>query len=36
MVAGNNVDLVVDNPYCWKELSSCSYDVVVSGQALEA
>ncbi|WP_321531229.1 methyltransferase domain-containing protein [uncultured Desulfuromonas sp.] len=35
MVPGKNVDLVVDNPYCWKELRSCSYDVVVSGQALE-
>lgn len=35
MCAGDNVDLVVHNPYDWRELASNSMDVVVSGQALE-
>lgn len=32
---GNNVDIVVENPYDWQELESNSFDVVISGQALE-
>jgi SAM-dependent methyltransferase len=35
MAEGNNVDIVLKNPYRWKELKSCSADVVVSGQAFE-
>jgi SAM-dependent methyltransferase len=33
--AGKNVDLVIRNPHDWREIKSSSYDVVVSGQALE-
>lgn len=32
---GNNVDIVVENPYNWKEIEDESYDVVISGQAFE-
>ncbi len=32
---GNNVDIVVKDPYNWKEIKDKSYDVVVSGQAFE-
>ena len=32
---GNNVDIVVEDPYDWKEIESNSFDVVISGQALE-
>ena len=32
---GNNVDIVVEDPYAWKEISDESYDVIVSGQAFE-
>ena len=32
---GENVDIVVTNIYNWKEVRSNSYDVVISGQALE-
>ena len=32
---GNNVDVVVENPYDWKEIEDETYDVVVSGQAFE-
>lgn len=35
MVAGNNVDIVLRTPYIWKEISSESADVVISGQAFE-
>lgn len=35
MVAGNNVDVVLKTPYRWKELKSCSADVVISGQVFE-
>lgn len=35
MVAGNNVDIVFKNPYTWNEIKSGTFDVVVSGQALE-
>lgn len=33
--AGENVDLVLRDPYAWREVASGSVDVVVSGQALE-
>lgn len=33
--AGPGVDIVLSNPYYWRELKSSSADVVVSGQALE-
>lgn len=33
--AGNNVDIVVKNPYNWREIKAKSYDVVISGQAFE-
>ena len=32
---GKNVDIVAKSPYDWRELSSSSIDVVVSGQAFE-
>jgi SAM-dependent methyltransferase len=32
---GRNVDLVVKDPYDWKEVEDDSYDIVISGQALE-
>ena len=32
---GPNVDLVVDDPYSWKEINNESFDIVISGQALE-
>ena len=32
---GNNVDIIVENPYDWQEIESESYDVVITGQALE-
>ncbi len=35
MAAGNNVDVVLQTPYAWKEIASQSADVVVSGQAFE-
>jgi len=35
MAAGKNVDIVLKNPYSWKELKSNSVDVFVSGQAFE-
>lgn len=35
MAAGRNVDVVLRNPYDWRELPSRSADVVVSGQAFE-
>jgi len=33
--SGNNVDIVLDNPYNWKNLAIDSFDVVISGQAFE-
>lgn len=33
--AGPNVDFVPESPYSWKELADDSFDVVISGQALE-
>lgn len=35
LVAGENVDLVVEDAYHWTVLADASVDVVVSGQALE-
>jgi len=35
MEAGPNVDLVPEHPYQWDEIAADSYDVVISGQALE-
>jgi 2-polyprenyl-3-methyl-5-hydroxy-6-metoxy-1,4-benzoquinol methylase len=32
---GSNVDIVLHNPYAWKEIPSSSVDVLVSGQAFE-
>lgn len=32
---GNNVDIVVKNPYDWVEIEDETYDVVISGQAFE-
>ena len=32
---GLNVDIVVKDPYEWKEVKDETYDVVISGQALE-
>ena len=35
VVAGNNVDIVFKNPYAWNEIKNNTFDVVISGQALE-
>ena len=35
MEAGENVDIVIQDPYHWKEIDSGCADVVISGQALE-
>ncbi len=35
MSPGNNVHIVLKNPYCWKEVASHSFDVLISGQAFE-
>lgn len=35
MVEGPNVDIVLPNPYCWSQLETDSFDVVISGQAFE-
>lgn len=35
MVAGPNVDVVLESPYDWSALASDSFDVVISGQAFE-
>ena len=35
MAAGKNVDIVLQDPYDWREIRSGSADVVVSGQAFE-
>ena len=34
-VSGKNVDIVLKNPYKWREIKSNSADVLVSGQAFE-
>ena len=33
--SGENVDLVVKNPHSWLEIPDSSFDIVISGQALE-
>lgn len=35
MEAGNGVDIVLQNPYSWREVRSNTMDVVISGQAFE-
>jgi len=35
MTRGRNVDIVLQNPYRWKEIKSDSADVLISGQAFE-
>lgn len=35
LAAGRGVDIVLSNPYAWKEVKTASADIVVSGQALE-
>lgn len=35
MIPGNNVDIVLKNPYNWHNIPSNSYDVIISGQAFE-
>ncbi|MHB1883264.1 MAG: methyltransferase domain-containing protein [Acidithiobacillus sp.] len=35
MTAGENVDMVLRNPFKWDEIASSSVDVVISGQAIE-
>ncbi len=35
MAPGKNVDLVLANPYHWKEVKCASVDVLISGQAFE-
>ena len=32
---GNNVDIVVNDPYNWTEIEDSAYDVVISGQTFE-
>lgn len=32
---GNNVDIVVDDPYFWIEIEDNSFDVIISGQSFE-
>ena len=34
LVAGENVDVVLRNPYSWPEIASRSADVLVSGQTI--
>jgi hypothetical protein len=35
LAAGKNVDIVLQDPYHWREIQSGSADVVISGQAFE-
>ena len=35
MVEGKNVDIILHDPYRWREIKSNSYDVFISGQAFE-
>jgi SAM-dependent methyltransferase len=35
VAVGPNVDLVLENPYKWRNIPSDSFDVIVSGQAFE-
>jgi len=32
---GNNIDIIVENPYNWKEVEDESYDLIITGQAFE-
>ncbi len=32
---GNNVDIIMKDPYYWEDVEDASFDVVISGQALE-
>ena len=35
MAPGNNVDVVLRNPYLWNEFAPGSFDVIISGQTFE-
>jgi len=35
MITGPNVDIAVDNPYCWNEIETNAFDLVISGQTFE-
>lgn len=35
MAPGKNVDVVLRDPYCWREIKAGSVDVIVSGQTFE-
>lgn len=35
MEAGKNVDIVLENPYSWKEIPSDHADIIISGQVFE-
>lgn len=35
MEEGPNVDIALETPYDWKEIETDTYDIVISGQALE-
>lgn len=35
VVSNENVDIVLDDPYCWKEVDSESFDIFISGQTFE-
>lgn len=35
MAAGQNVNIVLQSPYCWREIPSDCADVLISGQAFE-
>lgn len=35
MEAGNNVDIVLEDPYSWKEIPSNHADIIISGQVFE-
>lgn len=35
MASGNNVDIVLESPYSWKNVRASQYDYVISGQMLE-
>ena len=35
MAPGRNVDIVLENPYRWREIKSGTVDVLISGQAFE-
>jgi O-antigen biosynthesis protein len=35
LIEGDNVDLVLKDPYKWSEIDSSEFDVVISGQAFE-